>query len=389
MEEMKEFDELEFMLATEDEWVDKLKVKVVEDEGIGFLEQKKGKRFQASHLVFTVHKENWDFENEMERWDMENVLRYVIGQWEVAPETGKKHFQGYAQMKKRCTSRKAFQKALGAGKCWCEKARGSSEECQKYCSKTGYVGKGNRIEGTEVLEWGKAIKKKGERTDLAEVQNMLEAGESVRSIAKQKFGTWVKAYKAIDRYKQMVDKEKAITFRKLNIEVHYGKAGSNKSRTVEELAVKQGGGYYRPVINNQGQMWFSNYEGEKNLILDDFYGQVKFSYMLRLLDGYRLEVETKGGQTYALWENIYITSNVHPGKWYTSYLKIPEDSMKGMQRRITKIVHYHAEPAMSGWVKEENVGEKKRKNPFSMKGGLLGCKRRRIGGKNHSKYVAF
>lgn len=365
------------MLAAEEEILDEQ----VPGKGsiLDAVEHKKGSKFRASAIVFTVQMENWDPAAMKAQWDSGKFFRYIIGQWELAPTTKKKHFQGYAQLFKQVGSRKKFQQHLGGGKCWCAKARGSSEENQQYCSKETFVGKGNRIEGTAVFEYGKAVKKKGERTDKESIQGMLNDGASVEEVAEAYFGTWTGSYKAIDRYHQMVTKKKADKFRKVNVEVHYGAAGANKSRTVEELARAEGG-YYRPIINNNGQIWFSNYAGEKSLILDDFYGQVKFNFMLRLLDGYRMEIETKGGQTYALWENVYITSNVHPKDWWHKYETIPDEKVVGFQRRVSKIVKYYAKRKRSGWVNESTVGEppkKKPVNPFRINGGFMGMNKPR------------
>ena len=52
------------------------------------------------------------------------------------------------------------------------------------------------------------------------------------------------------------------------------------------------------------------------MVLDDFYGWIKFDEMLRLLDRYPLLVETKGGTTHFTSRFIHITSNKHPSSWY-------------------------------------------------------------------------
>ncbi len=338
------------------------------DEGIQHVKPSKGYRFRASHIVFTVYTTGWTPEAQVERWEKEHFFRYIIGQWETCPETKKKHFQGYAQMFKRCQGRKQFQRNLGGGKCWHEKARGSSEANVKYCSKESWVGKGNRIEGTEIFEFGKVVQKKGERTDIEAIQNMLRDGASVKEVADSHFKTWTGRYRAVDRYHQMCLKDKAKAFRHVKVHVLHGQAGANKSRTAEERAEAAGGGFYRPIVNNQGQVWFSNYEGEETLILDDFYGNIKFSYMLRLLDGYRMEIERKGGQTYAMWNKVYITSNTHPDKWWSGFQNIPEQAKAGFQRRVTSITEcFTVKPRENnGWVAQTTMGVAplKRRNPF-------------------------
>ena len=53
----------------------------------------------------------------------------------------------------------------------------------------------------------------------------------------------------------------------------------------------------RPFWKNKSK-WWDGYCQEEHVVLDDFYGWIKFDEMLRLLDRYPLLVETKGGTTH-------------------------------------------------------------------------------------------
>jgi len=336
-------------------------------------------RFKCRQAVFTIQK------TSAKTWSPEQLvgkkgIRYISGQWEKAPKTGSVHFQGYVQFDKQQQSRKAVMALLEA-KCWCQNARGSLEQNQQYVSKTDWMGKGNRLEGTEAFEWGFPVKcdpsgKGSKRRDLEKIRKDILDGKKILDIANEKFGTWTGAFRAIAKFKCMVDQKNSPDFRKITVEVYYGQAGSHKSRRAMEAAIESGQGYYRPVINNSGQVWFSNYNGEKTLIFDDFYGQVRFSYMLRLLDGYRMEIESKGGSVYAAWDRVFITSNVHPRKWWRSYEKIPAQSVKGMIRRITKITECVNRKAdeIEDWVEQTTV-DKKGKSLEN----IHPCKRRKLG----------
>ncbi len=63
-------------------------------------------------------------------------------------------------------------------------------------------------------------------------------------------------------------------------------------------------------------IWWDGYYGEKCILLDDFYGQIKYSHLLNLLDGYPTRVRTKGG--FVTLDNTVwiITSNAPPHEWY-------------------------------------------------------------------------
>lgn len=342
---------------------------------------KLGKRFKCRQAVFTIQKgsnQDWKPENLVEK----EGIKYISGQWEKAPKTGTIHFQGYVQFTKQHQSRKSVMALLGA-KCWCANARGSLEQNQKYVSKTDWEGKGNRLEKTEVFEWGVPEKcdasgKGSTRKDLEKIRKSILNGDKMLTVANENFSSWCGSFRAIAKYKCMVDQQKSPDFRKVKVEVYFGDAGANKSRRALDAAKKAGKGYYRPVINNQGQVWFSNYNGEGALILDDFYGQIRFSYMLRLLDGYRMEIETKGGSVYAQWNKIYITSNVHPKKWWRSYENIPPKSVQGIIRRITNITFCEAPTHIqSDWV-DTVVSKACPRTSVEKESDLHPCKRQKI-----------
>jgi len=121
-------------------------------------------------------------------------------------------------------------------------------------------------------------------------------------------------------------KNKADTFRVINTEVYWGEAGCGKTRK----AVEENPDHYILTTDGEGKVWFDGYAGEKTLILDDFYGGIKYSYLLRLLDGYKCRLEVKGSFTYAMWDKIIITSNKPPNDWYHHGLT------PALKRRLTK-----------------------------------------------------
>lgn len=377
-DELAELEEQEAQMAKEEPMV---KIKKWEGPKV---DETKADRFRASHVVFTVYpsKKNgeWNPFNLVQHFDDSKILRYIVGQFETCPKTNKVHFQGYCQLKKRVQGRKRIQKALSAGKCWCQKAMGSSADNFNYCTKEHWDGKGNRMAGTQVFEWGKPVVMKGQRCDLDDVKLRLDAGDNLFDIAQEHFKPFIKYHKGFEKYQFMKKTAEATDWRNIKVHVHYGDAGSNKSRSAVEAA---GGDYYRPVVNKNGQVWFSAYKGEKTLILDDFYGQIPFNYLLRLLDGHKLEVETKGGSTWAMWENVYITSNSHPQFWYRGWVNIPEKATHGIKRRITTITKHVAKVVHSEWVEETIVNHKvnavgrglKRKNPFER---MIGNHKKRV-----------
>lgn len=295
---------------------------------------RKQKRFRARRVVFTVHEAKW----KPEPSKFTEKVRFVTGQTEIGEQTQKEHFQGYAQFKKELCSRKAVYKALGLPACFVEVAHGTPTQNVEYVTKEE-----TRKSGTTPFEWGTrtnadATGKGAERSDLQEVLDKLKEGVTMDDIMDEHGATWVRNYKALAKYEDRIRERKTPDWKPIEVIVLWGDAGANKSRTAISMAKTTGGGYYRAVVTQSGNVWFNKYQGERTLILDEFYGQLKFSYVLKLLDGYKMEVERKGDTTWAQWDRVIITSNTHPREWYTSS-RIPEQSLSGFRRRINQIVH--------------------------------------------------
>lgn len=62
--------------------------------------------------------------------------------------------------------------------------------------------------------------------------------------------------------------------------------------------------------------WWDGYEGQHTVVIDEFYGWIKYDFFLRLTDRYPLQVETKGGVVQFVSRRIVFTSNAAPDTWY-------------------------------------------------------------------------
>lgn len=316
-------------------------------------------RFSCRSAVFTVSKKanpDWDPEENREEWEESEDVRYICGQWEKKDDYI--HFQGYVQFLCKIGSRKKIQVLLKF-KGWCDNARGNLRENQNYTSKEDLDGKGNRMENTEVFTCGSPVDcdgngKGSERSDLNHIHKMIKNGKSMFDVANEKFGTWSKNYRSLQLFKDMTDKRKCPHWRKVICKCYYGDAGAGKSKQALMEALKEIGDtpYYRPVYRQGGSLWFNNYENEKILILDEFYGQLSWSYFLQILDGFKMEVEKKGGSVWSMWEKIYITANVHPSEWYPN---VPEQSKVGLARRFDELIHFTTSKTPQQWRKAKHI----------------------------------
>lgn len=254
---------------------------------------------------------------------LEKNVNYIIWQKEKGEKTGKEHIQMYAEFTKALTIgqiKKIF------GECHIEMRKGSQEQAIKYCSKTD-----TRIDGF----WELGVKKEqGKRNDLIEVAEKIKKGDKMSKIADEYPVTYIKYNRGMEKLKFIVD-SKNKKFRKIETIVLWGAPGTGKTK----FATENSEDYFKLDNYKSDHLWFDGYDGEKTLILDDFYGNIKFDYFLKILDGYDLRLEIKGGFTWAKWEKIYITSNKHPDEWY-NIIKYDENLKGAYKRRINKIIEY-------------------------------------------------
>lgn len=122
--------------------------------------------------------------------------------------------------------------------------------------------------------------------------------------------------------------EKSYEFRRVKVLVLWGATGVGKSRIAHQLAGRDG----FVLRQSNGNLWYDGYYGQKTLILDDFYGDIKHSDILDIFDGHQYRLDIKGAHSWAAWTQIIVTSNVAPDFWYRRGLA-PE-----LARRLSLIV---------------------------------------------------
>lgn len=74
--------------------------------------------------------------------------------------------------------------------------------------------------------------------------------------------------------------------------VHWGVSGSGKTRAVYDEF-----GRDDMYVKDPTNIWWCGYEGQRCILIDEFYGTMQFSYLQRLLDRYPMTMEIKGGHT--------------------------------------------------------------------------------------------
>lgn len=82
--------------------------------------------------------------------------------------------------------------------------------------------------------------------------------------------------------------------------------------------------------------FWDGYQGQENVVIDEFFGQIEISHMLRWLDRYPVTIETKGSGTVLKATKIWITSNINPRDWYP---QASAEQQAALRRRL-QIVHW-------------------------------------------------
>lgn len=253
---------------------------------------------QLRNCVFTVNNYTDKKENDIKKLAVAYCSYMVYGK-EVG-ESGTPHLQGYLELDKRMAFNK-LRKLIGGH---IEARRGTQEQAITYCLKDVKV---------DNPAWTFGEKKcQGLRTDIGELKEDIASGEFTTQELMEKHEPAWKYGRAMSKYQALIDKQNTKAFRNVKVHVIWGKTGTGKSRYCRE----QDPDLYAVPVPNGGNLWFDGYDGEKTLLLDDFYGWIKYGQLLRLLDGYQQLLPVKGGFTYAKWTTIYITSNSEPDRWY-------------------------------------------------------------------------
>lgn len=224
-----------------------------------------------------------DFDTEKKLDFDKDKIKYICYGTERCGRTDREHWQGFVCLKKTCRIPKCKEWLGGRTRIHLESRRGSRHEARDYCFK----------DGGDKFEWGEFDGTTNEELFLKGSRWLLDNGYQ---------GFYCRYYRAIKEMGNKGDK-----WRDVHVEWLWGCPGCGKTRQVMEMD-----SVYKLDFPYK---WFDGYEGEQMLLIDDYQElAISRGQLLNLLDGYRQRLETKGGHTWALWNKVYITSNMNPKK---------------------------------------------------------------------------
>lgn len=272
------------------------------------------RRQQSRGWLFTINNPS---SSEVPReWDKDGKVRFCIWQLERGQLCGTPHLQGYVLF--------TLQKTLGAcklldsGAHW-EPRQGTHEQARDYCSKSD-----TRLEGP--FQYGQEPKQ-GKRNDLDCLKEAIDQGCSEVDLWEVNFPAMVKFNRGVREYKRI---KSGVRAWKTEVTVLWGPTGTGKSKTAQD----QYPGAFWKRSTAGGTDWWDGYDCHEDVVIDEFYGWIRWDMLLRLLDRYPLTLDTKGGAVSFVARRIIITSNCHPSEWYNYDAK---KRFATLLRRLDKI----------------------------------------------------
>ncbi len=244
------------------------------------------------------------------------TIQYLIVGEETCPETHRCHYQGFIQYKEDINL-KYFKDNI-SNITHIEWRRGTVQQNIDYCKKS------NTYQEYGEPDYGFQER----RNDLTDIYNDIYINNlTLSQIAMEYPNQWIRYSNGIKSLWHINMQNRATDWRDIVTTVYVGESAAGKTRLVIEKTKKN---LFIVNCENKTEFLFDGYKGESSILFDDFYGQIKYHYMLRILDGYRLPLNIKNGRTMALWDQIYITSNKTPALWYSS-------GLKSLKRRINLV----------------------------------------------------
>lgn len=222
---------------------------------------------------------------------------YRVGQEETGAN-GTTHIQAYMYRSNPVSFR--YVKKLFP-KCHIEPAKGSPQDNKKYCQKDD-TRTGNKFEVGECPSQGK-------RNDFEEIKDLVKENQNLRTVAESYPSQFIRYPNGIQKMMSLfstprTEKPKCILL--------CGPTGTGKTWSAFHASPAPENVY----IKEPTTKWWDGYSTQQSVIIDDFSGTLDYSYLLRLMDGYPMQLETKGGHTVPSFKTLWITTNQLPHQWY-------------------------------------------------------------------------
>lgn len=188
--------------------------------------------------------------------------------------------------------------------------------------------------------------KKGHRTDLEEIELLIQQGLTPRKIMEEKFS--YRRYEKQIKSAYTDKKRKEAPIRKSMYRVwHAGESGTGKSYTYEKLCNTKGADniYFAGYMTNGWADSYMEAGAPSILFLDELKASGSWEELLNVLDVYSKRcIHCRYTDIYPLWTEVHITSIYPPEDIYKQMVKDEHrnnDSFKQLLRRLDVIVYHY------------------------------------------------
>lgn len=191
--------------------------------------------------------------------------------------------------------------------------RGSKEQVEAYINKTGkFAEKGETILAKAQKGEIKGSMQ-GQRTDIEVMRTAIDAGLTWREVVRldDKFFDSRKVGMIKNMFYDKRLQETPI-FRDVKVHWIFGGPGSGKTGTYLDLCKQRGEENIYLVGGSNYEHPWDDYVAEPILFLNEFRGQFSYSKILTYLEGYRVRLDARYSNVYALWNEVYIATPMTP-----------------------------------------------------------------------------
>ncbi len=264
-------------------------------------------------------------------WD-EEIMTWLIYAPEVCPDTNRDHWQGFVYWKNAKSTRSCSKLLLNVSVF--PKARHATFQHQLNYIKGPYNKDGKSKPLNPLFQQYGIMPSPGKRGDLTKLCDSILSGEKTpedileeNPMAYHQYGRTLNA--TADLRGSRTTREKVTTGLWLWGETATGKshhAWSGQSRsTVYQWHDDKG--------------WWDQYAGQAVVIMDDFRGEIKYNYLLQLVDKWPARVSRRGRAPAPFTSQQVIITSSKPPEWVYKR-RMAEDSLDQLYRRFTVMECY-------------------------------------------------
>jgi len=300
------------------------------------------------NVCFTINNPTEDDIELLHNGFEDGFFNYVLCGLEKGEKKGTPHLQGYAEMPEQNRLKAIRSYMPRAAKI--QERKGTQSIASNYCKKgemlksewnrLGPDGQKLREKGLdfgknyiEVLDIGKP-KKQGSRGDLENIQEELLAGVPLHEVI-WRCKNYQQAKFAELLYAQPQVK-KPVRNWMTEAYIYWGVANAGKThKCMEEAEAYAKLNNYRVWHTSMNLQWWTGYNGQEVIIMDDFDdSKCALGMLLDLIDKKAMKVNPKGtAEVELLAKRVYITSNFSPFEWYSG---TTENRRYALQSRFTR-----------------------------------------------------